>query len=430
VICLVILAAVLLLSLVLFVRAHAVLVAPPPVPPDGSDGFRWVFLVPALNEEVTIADSVARLIAIPVKQRRILVIDDGSDDRTANILAEIDHPDLVVLRRDPPAARQGKAAALNDAYQQLSDLSDRDRTIVVVVDADGRLDPLAPSFAAGHFVDPRVGGVQALIRIYNRGRLLTWLQDLEFSVYGYLFQAGRDHWGTAGMGGSGQFNRLSALDAVADGEGPWHHRLTEDQDLGLRLIAAGWQGRQELRATLDQQGLSRVRSLLRQRTRWSQGNLQAMALRHQIAHSPVSRAARIEQLAYLHLPFLQGIIGIGLLADVVLWATGASSIWGSGPSWELGLFYVLAFGATTMGCIAARAHRGPFGWLRGFAIAQVYTPYSWFLWPVLLRATVRQLTSRGEWAKTEREPLDAVAAIPADHVQPTGKDELQAQIQS
>ena len=61
-----------------------------------------------------------------------------------------------------------------------------------------------------------MGGVQSLVRIYNRGRLLTWLQDLEFSVYGYLFQAGRSDWGTAGMGGCGQFNRLSALDQLAD----------------------------------------------------------------------------------------------------------------------------------------------------------------------------------------------------------------------
>ena len=46
------------------------------------------------------------------------------------------------------------------------------------------------------------------------------MQDVEFSVYGYLFQAGRDDWGTAGMGGNGQFNRLSALDDVADEAGP------------------------------------------------------------------------------------------------------------------------------------------------------------------------------------------------------------------
>lgn len=47
-----------------------------------------------------------------------------------------------------------------------------------------------------------------------------------------------DAWGTAGLGGNGQFNRLSALDEIADHDGPWHDRLTEDQDLGLRLIAA------------------------------------------------------------------------------------------------------------------------------------------------------------------------------------------------
>ena len=63
--------------------------------------------------------------------------------------------------------------------------------------------------------------------------------------------------GTAGMGGNGRGDGLSALDAVADAGGPWRDRLTEDQDLGLRLIAAGWKGRarQELRAVVEQQGL-------------------------------------------------------------------------------------------------------------------------------------------------------------------------------
>ena len=53
-----------------------------------------------------------------------------------------------------------------------------------------------------------VGGVQSLVRIYNRDHLLTRLQDVEFGVYGFLYQAGRNGWGTAGMGGNGQFNRL------------------------------------------------------------------------------------------------------------------------------------------------------------------------------------------------------------------------------
>jgi cellulose synthase/poly-beta-1,6-N-acetylglucosamine synthase-like glycosyltransferase len=414
-VCLAVVVAMLLWTFYLFVRAQAARAAPPPVPQDGSDGFYWVFLVPALNEEVTIADSIARLLAITVKRRRILVIDDGSDDGTPAILAGITHPDLVILRRDLPQARKGKAAALNHAYRCLGDLPDRDRTIVVVVDADGRLDAAAPGFAASHFADPRVGGMQSLVRIYNRRHPLTWLQDLEFSVYGYLFQAGRDHWGTAGMGGNGQFNRLSALDDLADEQGPWRDRLTEDQDVGLRLMAAGWRCRQDLRAVVHQQGLSHMRPLLRQRTRWSQGNLQAIVLRRAVAHAPISRPARIEQLAYLHMPFWQGIVGIGLLANIILWATGTAPIWGDGPSWELCLFYVLAVGGTVMGCIAARARSGPVGWLRGFLLGHLYAPYTWLLWPVLLRAGVRQLTARGEWAKTEREPL-LIEQAPPDPV--------------
>ena len=98
------------------------------------------------------------------------------------------------------------------------------------------------------------------MRIYNRGGLLTWMQDVEFGVYGSLFQEGRNDWGTAGMGGNGQFNRLSALDDVTDGDGPWRDRLTEDQDLGLRLAGAGWEGRQDLRAAVSSR-LSTLRPL-------------------------------------------------------------------------------------------------------------------------------------------------------------------------
>jgi len=173
-----------------------------------TDDFTWVFLVPALNEEVTIADSVSRLLAIPVLHSRILVIDDGSDDGTPDVLAGIDRPELQVIRRDEPDARRGKAAALNQAYRLLGedvDEKDRERTIVVIVDADGRLAPDAPARAAAHFADPRVGGVQSQVRIYNRSRFFTWMQDIEFGVYGRLFQAGRNGWGTAGMGGNGQF---------------------------------------------------------------------------------------------------------------------------------------------------------------------------------------------------------------------------------
>jgi 1,2-diacylglycerol 3-beta-glucosyltransferase len=412
-VCLVVVVAMFLWSLLLFVRAHRAIARPPEAPADGADAFSWVFLVPAMNEEVTIADSVERLLEVPVAKRRIVVIDDGSDDRTPEILEAIDHPDLFVLRRDRPNAQQGKAAALNYAYRSLRDHLDRAGTIVAIVDADGRLHGDAPCFAASHFADPKVGGMQSLVRIYNRQHPLTWLQDVEFSVYGHLFQAGRDHWGTAGMGGNGQFNRLSALDDIADEEGPWNDKLTEDQDLGLRLLAAGWEGRQDLRATVDQQGLSKWRPLFRQRTRWSQGNLQAMSLRHEVARAPFGVGARIEQMAYLLMPIWQGIIGVGLVAALFLAIIGIAPFWGAGPTWQLGFFYLLAFGGTMLGCVAARSGHGPIGWLRGILVAQPYTVYTWFLWPVLLRSTARQLVDRGDWAKTEREAIAVESAAQA-----------------
>src|ERR1700753_2142596 len=308
--CLVVVAAMFGWTLLLFIRGHRAILHPPEPPPEGADAFTWVFLVPAMNEEVVIAASVERLVALPVARKRIVVIDDASDDRTPEILAAINHPDLFVLRRDKPDAQKGKAAGLNYAYRALRDHLDRERTIVVIVDADGRLDPEAPHFASGHFETPAVGGVQALVRMYNRETPLVYMQDVEFGVYGHLFQAGRNHWGTAGMGGNGQFNRLSALDSVASGEGPWRDKLTEDQDLRLRLLAEGWKGRQDLRATVSQQGLSKPRPLFRQRTRWSQGHLQAIGLwREVLGAKTLGLGPRIEQAAYLFMPFWQGLIG-------------------------------------------------------------------------------------------------------------------------
>jgi 1,2-diacylglycerol 3-beta-glucosyltransferase len=395
-------------SVLLFVRGRRARRNAPEARPGGDDDFLWVFLVPALDEEITIRDSVERLLAIELRRRLVVVIDDGSGDRTPEILCALAHPDLHVLRRDPPHAREGKAEALNHAYRALDGKIgdvDRNRVIVAIVDADGRLDGVAPRYVAAHFAYPSVGGVQALVRIYNRHRPLTWLQDVEFSVYGNLYQAGRTGWGTAGMGGNGQFNRLGALDDVADHRGPWRDRLTEDQDLGLRLIAAGWQGRQELRAVVEQQGPATLRPLLRQRTRWSQGNLQAISLGSTLRRAPLPIAPRVELIAYLLMPLWQALIGLALIAAIILAATDRAPFWDGGPWWQIAVFYVLGFGATLLGCLASKASAGPRGWILAILIAQIYAFYCWLLWPALARAAARQLTEQRDWARTEREPL-------------------------
>ena len=207
------------------------------------------------------------------------------------------------------------------------------------------------------------------------------------------------------MGGNGQFNRLSALDDVADDVGPWRDRLTEDQDLGLRLIGAGWHGHQELRAIVEQQGLPRLRPLYRQRTRWSQGTCRRWGC-CSVVRPRAGRARGPAGPARLPADAVMAGRG-GRLADRragSLRAPTTCGFWDGGPLWQLVFFYLLGFGGVVLGCVARGAPRG-FRWAScgGLLVAQVYAFYSWLLWPVLVRATLRQLTDRRGWAKTERE---------------------------
>ncbi len=391
----------------LYRRGQKAIALAPKAPTDAAAAWTWVFLVPALNEQITIGDSVERLLALPLANRHVIVIDDGSDDATPDILATFAHPDVHVLRRNLPDARKGKAAALNAAYRLIRELLPgvhRARVIVVVVDADGRISPDAPRYAAAQFEDPAVGGVQALVRIYNQTGFLTRMQDIEFSIYGRVYQAGRNRAGTAGMGGNGQFNRLAALDYVADATGPWRSRLTEDQDLGLRLLASGWRSRQEVRAVVEQQGVPGIRALLRQRTRWSQGNLQALDLVGAMWRSPFPRLARVGEILYLLMPLWQTIVGAAVVCAATLAALDIAPIW---PSLEmLPIVYVLAFSNSVLGSLAARPAVGARSWLRALALAHLYALYTWLLYPVLVRSLARQLGTRRDWARTERVPLE------------------------
>jgi glycosyltransferase involved in cell wall biosynthesis len=90
-------------------------------------------VMPAYNEEATIARIIERLVTVP-NLLEIIVVDDGSTDRTPEILAQIVQKyDFVQAIRMPK--NSGKTAALRKAFE----LSTGD--IVVVQDADLEYDP-------------------------------------------------------------------------------------------------------------------------------------------------------------------------------------------------------------------------------------------------------------------------------------------------
>ncbi len=102
--------------------------------PDAEREFLWVFLVPALNEEVTIADSVSRLRASLATHKVVLVIDDGSEDSTGEILAGLAGPDLRVLTRVAPNAPKGQGGR-SQRRLQLHPRAAAHRTRIRVLDA-------------------------------------------------------------------------------------------------------------------------------------------------------------------------------------------------------------------------------------------------------------------------------------------------------
>ena len=141
-------------------------------------------------------------------------------------------------------------------------------------------------------------------------------------------------------------------------------RLTEDQDLGLRLIEAGWKGVAEARTTVDQQGPVEPSTAIRQRTRWAQGNLQAMSHLGVAARANVSLPARVDLLLYLLQPVLQAIVGVAFIVGIALAVFRVAGFVSSGPSWQLGFFLVLGYGGVVLGCIARGAQSGVTGVLK------------------------------------------------------------------
>ncbi|MBU2663902.1 glycosyltransferase [Actinoplanes bogorensis] len=382
---------------------------------DGTPEHFWI-IVPALNEEVVVGNTVKAALGLSGPGNtlaRVLVVDDGSDDGTPDVLAAIDHPRLHVMRRELPEARKGKGEALNAAYRYIAEQTAQagispDKVVLGIIDGDGQGSRNILLEVSRMLRDTAIGAVQVQVRIRNRNKLLGAVQDLEFATIVNACQTLRDRLDTVGLGGNGQFTRLSAL--LALGDAPWSACLVEDLELGLRMHLDGVGIRYTSHASVTQQAVVDVRRLTRQRTRWAQGNLQcARYLRSLVTSKRIGLTSLAEVLHYLFSPWINALVTVFMTAAVAVAAAGlalghpfpflprwhdllaSAGVW-LGVTWFPGFVWALVHRYRLRDETVRRL----------FIAALAYPAFLLLGLVATYRAIARQATGRQAWAKTER----------------------------
>jgi cellulose synthase/poly-beta-1,6-N-acetylglucosamine synthase-like glycosyltransferase len=274
-------------------------------------------LIPAHNEEGVIVQTVASVLATETKNLQIIVVDDGSTDRTGALLDEHfgGDPRVHIIHQ----VNRGKSAALSLAMLQAQ------TKIVVTIDADTEIEPDAISKLLRHFSDPRIGAVAGNVKVGNRTRWLTRWQALEYITSQNMEKRA--------------FDLLNCITVVPGALGAWRKEaieaaggissdtVAEDADLTVAIRRLGW------RVSYDEESIAWTEApetpgaLIRQRFRWTFGTLQSFWKHRDTLLRP--KYGTLGWIALpnifvfqLVLPLISPIIDLMFLGSLALWAIG------------------------------------------------------------------------------------------------------------
>ncbi len=366
-------------------------------PAKGLDRPFITILIPAHNEEATIdrcVRSLAELNYYQGDQRNyeIIVINDGSTDRTSEVLRELktDFDFLRIITRKPPRAGKGKGYVLNDGLKICQG------EVIAVFDADARIKPDFLSKIVPYLDDEDVAGVQARVRMYNADRnLLAKMQEVEFSIFGNVILKARDIMGKSGfLGGNGQLTRKKF---VADIEGWDGFAVTEDLNMSIKLIMEGNKIRYCPEAVVWQEAVPYWKPFFRQRVRWATGNLETLFVYlAPIIDSKIPLYKKIDAIQYLVFLLFTAFVMLGYvvvilnLVNIYRFSMEAPVI--------IGLISTVAF----FPGVFLGIRRDKVGILRSIVRAVEYWAYCLYLIPLFFAAFIHMITRKERrWAKTK-----------------------------
>jgi len=227
-------------------------------------------LIPAYNEEKVITRTVRSVLDSDYPNLQVIVIDDGSKDRTLEVarraFAQEEAEGRVLILTRP---NSGKADALNYGREHLTD-----EEIFVGIDADTIIAPDAISHLVPHFLNPRVGAIAGNAKVGNRVNLWTRWQALEYITSQNFERRALNTLGAVSVvpGAIGAWR----VSAVSEAGGFHPDTVAEDADLTMALLRRGYRVEYEDQALAYTEAPTNASGLMRQRFRWSFGILQSV----------------------------------------------------------------------------------------------------------------------------------------------------------
>lgn len=230
----------------------------------------YTVMIPAFHESQVIARTLAAIERLEYPRhlldvKLLLEEDDSETIAAATAAAGCRSVDIV---RIPAAAPRTKPKACN--YGLLSARGE----FVTIFDAEDRPEPLQLRRAVAAFrkVDSSVGCLQAKLSYHNpQQNLITRLFTVEYLTwFSLLLPAQANGGGPVPLGGTSMHIRRHVLEEV----GAWDpYNVTEDADLGMRLLRMGFQTA-ILDSTTYEEANSDFVNWVKQRSRWYKGYLQ------------------------------------------------------------------------------------------------------------------------------------------------------------
>ncbi len=227
-------------------------------------------LIPAHNEEKVIGKTVEAMMKLnyPKDKLQIIVINDGSKDRTGEIVNSYSEKDSRVELFNIPEGEggKGKSRTLNSGIKAARG------EIISIYDADNTPDENALRYLVAQLLlHKELGAVIGKFRTVNKNRnFLTKFINIETLSFQSMLQAGR--W---------QMHNISTLPGtnfvmwswLIKKLGGWDEEaLTEDSELSIRIYEEGYKIKFIPYAITYEQEPESWRVWIKQRTRWVRGN--------------------------------------------------------------------------------------------------------------------------------------------------------------